>query len=54
MFLVRKKNQEDCKFDALELLRCEDIEGMVAPEKDLKSFRTFEKQVPRLCLDTDL
>ena len=34
MFLVRKKkNQEDCKVDALEPLRCEAIEGMVAPEK---------------------
>ena len=34
------------KFEGLEPRRCEDIKGIVAPERDPKSFGTFEKQAP--------
>ena len=35
-------------FDHLELRYCEDIKGIVPPEKGPKSFGTFEKQDPEL------
>ena len=34
------------KFEGLEPRRCEDIKGIVAPERDPKTFGTFEKQAP--------
>ena len=34
------------KFDGLKPRRCEDINGIVAPEKGPKSFWTFDKQAP--------
>ena len=37
------------KFEGLEPRRCEDIKGIVAPERDPKSFGTFEKQAPGAC-----
>jgi len=36
------------KFEGLEPRRCEDIKGIVGPERDPKSFGTFEKQAPEL------
>ena len=33
----------------LEPQRCEDIKGIAAPERDPKSFGTFEKQAPENC-----
>ena len=36
------------KFEGLEPRRCEDIRGIVAPERDPNSFGTFEKQAPGL------
>ena len=34
------------KFEGLEPRRCEDIKGIVVPERDPKTFGTFEKQAP--------
>ena len=45
IFLIRKIKRIE-KFDGLKSLRCEDMEGIVAPEKGPKSFGTFEKQAP--------
>ena len=33
-------------FYGLEPRRCQEIKGIVAPERDPKSFGTFEKQAP--------
>ena len=45
VFNVRKIKRT-AKFEGLEPRRCEDIKGIVAPERDPKSFGTFEKQAP--------
>ena len=39
------KTKRTAKFYGLEPQRCEDIKGIIAPEKDPKSFGTFEKRV---------
>ena len=41
-----RKIKRIAKFEGLEPRRCEDIKGIVAPERDSKSFGTFEKQAP--------
>ena len=41
-----RKIKRIAKFEGLEPRRCEDIKGIVAPERDPKSFGTFEKQAP--------
>jgi len=41
-----RKIKRIAKFEGLEPWRCEDIKGIVAPERDLKSFGAFEKQAP--------
>ena len=41
-----RKSKRTAKFEGLEPRRCEDIKGIVAPERDSKSFGTFEKQAP--------
>ena len=41
-----RKIKRIVKFEGLEPRRCEDIKGIVAPERDSKSFGTFEKQAP--------
>ena len=41
-----RKIKRIAKFESLEPRRCEDIKGIVAPERDPKSFETFEKQAP--------
>ena len=43
-----RKIKRIAKFEGLEPRRCEDIKGIVAPERDPKSFGTFEKQAPGL------
>ena len=43
VFNVRKTKRL-AKFDSLEPRRCEDVKGIVGPERDPKSFGTFEKQ----------
>ena len=44
----RRKIKRIAKFEGLEPRRCEDIKGIVAPERDPKSFGTFGKQAPEL------
>ena len=41
-----RKIKRIAKFEGLEPRRCEDIKGIVSPERDSKSFGTFEKQAP--------
>ena len=41
-----RKIKRIAKFEGLEPRRCEDIKGIVAPERDPKSFGTFEKKAP--------
>jgi len=43
-----RKMKRIAKFEGLEPRRCEDIKGIVGPERDPKSFGTFEKQAPEL------
>ena len=43
-----RKIKRTAKFEGLEPRRCEDIKGIVAPERDPKSNGTFEKQAPDL------
>ena len=43
-----RKIKRIAKFEGLEPRRCEDTKGIVAPERDPKSFGTFEKQAPAL------
>ena len=40
------KTKRIAKFGGLEPRRCEDIKEIVAPEINLKSFGTFQKQAP--------
>ena len=43
---MSEKTRGFAEFDDFEPRRCEDIEGIVAPEIGPKSFETFEKQAP--------
>ena len=45
-----RKIKSIAKFEGLEPRRCEDIKGIVAPERDPKSFGTFENRKRFPCL----
>ena len=51
-----RKTRTNANLDGLELRRCEDIKGIVAPEIGPKSFGTFEKRAAGLqvisCMST--
>ena len=49
-----RKTKRIAKFGGLEPRRCEYVKGIVAPEIDPKSLRTFEKQGPVRNLPTSV